>query len=1097
MFPFWEKVVAPILEASEVKRLVEIGALRGENTRQILDTVGPEAELHVIDPVPDFDPEEHAKQFGGQYIFHRDLSVNVLGDLPVMDAALIDGDHNWYTVYHECRLLAEVSTAAGAPLPVMVFHDVCWPYGRRDLYYNPDNVPTEYRHEWQYKGMRPGVARLVPQNGLNPTMANAVLEGGPRNGVMTGVDDFVAEYPKPLRVLVLPIYFGLAIVVEQERLARQPRLAAFLDWLESLEGKDMIIELAEGMRLDAMLFQHRIFFQKEEELGTLAGRYLDSVKRGLANELYLENELRIAHLADVVEKQRPPELPRLRDPQRFDLDALTALREQRRTGAEPPAGSELATTDYAYAPAGRLLLDAVHQGLDAVRTGHVRGHLVSTGVGRGGVAMLMRAYLDAYKQKDREVWVVDRFRSAAPGRNAPDVADGLASMRADLNLVRDGFHALGLLDERTHFLQGDPAATLPDAPVDRVAVLHVGAGTGADVTAVLEQLYPRLAPDGVVLVERATDPEVRAALDAFRAAHAVTDLETAFGASGTSWRRGTGFTATAPSVAAAAGAARAPLAVPVPSGSCDLSVVLVVHDMRREAARTLYSLSRRYQQGVEGLEYEVIVVENGSSPEGNLGEAFVRGFGPEFRYLDLGPAATPSPAPALNRGVAASVGTVVALMVDGAHVVTPGLIREAMTGITAYEPAVVAVQPWHVGPGQQGDTMRSGYDQAAEDELFEGIAWPTDGYRLFEISHFQGDRDWLDGLWESNCLFVPRKVLEQSGGFDEGFAEAGGGFTNLDVYERLGATPGVTLVTVLGEGSFHQVHGGTTTNQADPSERRDRVFSFGERYAELRGRPYSGPEKQIRYVGSFHGDAARRTRARRLSAAAFGVNAAVEGPDGPARTPVPIPDDLRDDFVAAYWRSLAWRQTRWMGRTAFNAPTDLHTYQELVAEVRPDWVIETGTREGGRALFFAHLFDLLGHGRVVSIDNRDTPDLPEHPRLTYVHGRAHDDDVVAEVRRIVGTDGPDANALVVLGTRGAQRRMHREFEIYADFVSVGSYVVMEHTVLNGYPVEASNGPGPFEANRRILNLRGDFASDTTRERHGLTFNPGGFLKRVK
>jgi cephalosporin hydroxylase len=393
--------------------------------------------------------------------------------------------------------------------------------------------------------------------------------------------------------------------------------------------------------------------------------------------------------------------------------------------------------------------------------------------------------------------------------------------------------------------------------------------------------------------------------------------------------------------------------------------------------------------------------------------------------------------------------------------------------------------------------MRSGYDQIAEDELFETIAWPTDGYRLFEISHFQGDRDWLDGMWESNCLFVPRKVLEQAGGFDEGFDEAGGGFTNLDLYERLAATAGVTLVTVLGEGSFHQVHGGTTTNQADPSERRDRVFSFGERYAELRGRPYSGPEKQIRYVGSFHGDAARRTRARRLSAKAFGVNELVEGLDGPARRPVPIPDDLRDDFVAAYWRSLAWRQTTWMGRTAFNAPTDLHVYQELVAEVRPDWVIETGTREGGRALFFANLFDVLGHGQVVSIDNRDTPDLPQHPRITYVHGRAHDDDVVAEVRRIVGTDGPDANALVVLGTRGAQRRMHREFEVYADFVSVGSYVVMENTVLNGYPVEASNGPGPFEANRRILNLRGDFASDTTRERHGLTFNPGGFLKRVK
>jgi cephalosporin hydroxylase len=61
---------------------------------------------------------------------------------------------------------------------------------------------------------------------------------------------------------------------------------------------------------------------------------------------------------------------------------------------------------------------------------------------------------------------------------------------------------------------------------------------------------------------------------------------------------------------------------------------------------------------------------------------------------------------------------------------------------------------------------------------------------------------------------------------------------------------------------------------------------------------------------------------------------------------------------------------------------------------------------------------------------------------------------------------------------------------------VGGYVVLEHTVLNGRPAEPTFGPGPFEALRRILNTRGDFMSDNTRERHGLTFNPGGFLKRV-
>ena len=118
---------------------------------------------------------------------------------------------------------------------------------------------------------------------------------------------------------------------------------------------------------------------------------------------------------------------------------------------------------------------------------------------------------------------------------------------------------------------------------------------------------------------------------------------------------------------------RAPLPAPVAGpDAATLSVVVVFYDMRREAERTLHSLSRAYQQEIDDLDYEVIVVENGSSDEQRLGEDFVRGFGPEFRYLDLGSDATPSPAYALNRGIAISRGESLALMIDGAHVLTPG-----------------------------------------------------------------------------------------------------------------------------------------------------------------------------------------------------------------------------------------------------------------------------------------------------------------------------------------------------------------------------------------------------------------------------------------
>src|SRR5690606_4869052 len=80
MFPFWNDVVAPVIEAVGARRIVEVGALRGENTELMLERLGPDCELHVIDPLPDFDPAEHEARFAGRYVFHRDLSVNVLGD---------------------------------------------------------------------------------------------------------------------------------------------------------------------------------------------------------------------------------------------------------------------------------------------------------------------------------------------------------------------------------------------------------------------------------------------------------------------------------------------------------------------------------------------------------------------------------------------------------------------------------------------------------------------------------------------------------------------------------------------------------------------------------------------------------------------------------------------------------------------------------------------------------------------------------------------------------------------------------------------------------------------------------------------------------
>ena len=233
-------------------------------------------------------------------------------------------------------MLAEVARSAGAPLPVMVLHDVGWPYGRRDLYYDPTNIPDEHRQPWQRGGMRPGQSELVgPNAGMNPALANAVAEGGPRNGVMTGVDDFVAAHDRSLRVVFLPIYFGLAIVVEEERLQRQPALAAELDRLEAPGGKDQLLRLSEDIRLEHVIFDQALLTMRDRQIDKLARRYLETVKSGILNDHHIELEAKLHHLRTVVRSGGSENEATMRDPVRN-----SAGRSGRcRTGIAPVSGA--------------------------------------------------------------------------------------------------------------------------------------------------------------------------------------------------------------------------------------------------------------------------------------------------------------------------------------------------------------------------------------------------------------------------------------------------------------------------------------------------------------------------------------------------------------------------------------------------------------------------------------------------------------------------------------------------------------------------------------------------------------------------------------
>ncbi|MFT6051626.1 MAG: glycosyltransferase involved in cell wall biosynthesis [Halioglobus sp.] len=280
-----------------------------------------------------------------------------------------------------------------------------------------------------------------------------------------------------------------------------------------------------------------------------------------------------------------------------------------------------------------------------------------------------------------------------------------------------------------------------------------------------------------------------------------------------------------------------------------LSVIVIAHNMAREIPRTLASLSQDYQIDCDDLSYEVLVVDNGSQDA--LDESLVCSFGPQFHYHYLTDP-PPSPAFAMNYGAARATGDILCFIIDGAHILTPGVFKFALASFRAFNNAIVATRYFFLGPGDQNDSILHGYNTAKEDALLDKVGWPDDGYRLFEIgSPLQGNVPkvtWFNKMLESNCLFMKRESFEDIGGADERFDIAGGGFLNIDIYRQACELPDAQPVLLIGEGSFHQVHGGTTTN-VTPQQRDARVIGYQEQYRELRGSELAPSTKDVYFMG--------------------------------------------------------------------------------------------------------------------------------------------------------------------------------------------------------------------------------------------------------
>lgn len=188
-----------------------------------------------------------------------------------------------------------------------------------------------------------------------------------------------------------------------------------------------------------------------------------------------------------------------------------------------------------------------------------------------------------------------------------------------------------------------------------------------------------------------------------------------------------------------------------------------------------------------------------------------------------------------------------------------------------------------------------------------------------------------------------------------------------------------------------------------------------------------------------------------------------------------------------------WQNTRWLGTKIMKVPTDLWIYQELIHSGRPDLIVETGTFSGASAHYLGTLCDIVGNGRVITIDIEHYGEPPEHPRVTHLLGSSISDEITARVREEAGAA---ETVMVILDSDHTRDHVLAELDTYAPLVTAGSYLIVEDTNVNGHPARPRFGPGPMEAIDDWLPRHPEFEVDPECEKFFMTFNPRGYLRRI-
>lgn len=222
-------------------------------------------------------------------------------------------------------------------------------------------------------------------------------------------------------------------------------------------------------------------------------------------------------------------------------------------------------------------------------------------------------------------------------------------------------------------------------------------------------------------------------------------------------------------------------------------------------------------------------------------------------------------------------------------------------------------------------------------------------------------------------------------------------------------------------------------------------------------------------------------------------------PDKPAAAPVQ-PVKITNNFHKVFYNNKnTWAKNRWLGIKTLQNPNDVWITQEIIYETKPDFIIEAGTYHGGSALLWAMILEQVNpDGKVLTIDIKTPPpELFERTlykeRIEFILGSSTDPKIVESIaKRTAGK-----KVLVILDSDHRKKHVLAELNAYAPMIPVGGYLIVQDSNINGHPAFARFGAGPMEAIQEFMKSRDDFISDKSRERLLLTFNPNGFLKRVK